>query len=186
MARPFPRTLLDFQRMFPDEPACVAYLEELRWPDGFSCLSCSVRAEPFRFKNRPTVLQSVRFPAHLRGEDHGPFNSSWGTEILHLPSPAKSRRSNPDNTLAIPNLTGAFGGNSGAPLSHMPVQYTVDRRDGDARDADAAPDVVLGGVPGDGADSGDVGAPVPTAARHLTLRDRFPDASQTEGRDGPA
>jgi len=31
----FPDTLLDFQRMFPDEAACVRYLEELRWPEGF-------------------------------------------------------------------------------------------------------------------------------------------------------
>ena len=28
-------TLLDFQRMFPDETACLRYLEKIRWPDGF-------------------------------------------------------------------------------------------------------------------------------------------------------
>ena len=35
MPKRFPTSLLDFQRMFPDEQACVAYLEQVRWPDGF-------------------------------------------------------------------------------------------------------------------------------------------------------
>ncbi len=33
----FPQSLPDFQRLFPDEAACAAYLEKLRWPDGFVC-----------------------------------------------------------------------------------------------------------------------------------------------------
>ena len=33
----FRATLLEFQRMFPAEPACSAYLEAVRWPDGFAC-----------------------------------------------------------------------------------------------------------------------------------------------------
>ena len=28
---PFPRSLPEFQRMFPDEAACAAYLEHARW-----------------------------------------------------------------------------------------------------------------------------------------------------------
>jgi hypothetical protein len=35
--RGFPTTLPEFQRVFPDPEACAAYLERLRWPDGFSC-----------------------------------------------------------------------------------------------------------------------------------------------------
>ena len=31
MVRPFPPTLLDFQRMFPDQRACGNYLERVRW-----------------------------------------------------------------------------------------------------------------------------------------------------------
>lgn len=57
MPRAFPDTLLDFQRMFPDEAACVRYLEELRWPEGFACVSCGRKGEPFRFGNRPMVLR---------------------------------------------------------------------------------------------------------------------------------
>lgn len=57
MPRTFPDTLLDFQRMFPDEAACAAYLEELRWPEGFACPSCGRKGEPFRFAKRSTVLR---------------------------------------------------------------------------------------------------------------------------------
>ena len=32
-----PRTLLEFQRAFPDEAACADYMERVRWPDGESC-----------------------------------------------------------------------------------------------------------------------------------------------------
>ncbi|MDE2013074.1 MAG: IS1595 family transposase [Alphaproteobacteria bacterium] len=36
----FPRSLLEFQRRFPDESACAAYLVAARWPDGFICPDC--------------------------------------------------------------------------------------------------------------------------------------------------
>jgi len=36
----FPRSLLEFQRRFPDEAACAAYLRHLRWPEGFVCPTC--------------------------------------------------------------------------------------------------------------------------------------------------
>jgi hypothetical protein len=55
--RAFPDTLLGFQRMFPDEAACLAYLRELRWPEGFACPGCGRKGEPFHFANRPTVLR---------------------------------------------------------------------------------------------------------------------------------
>src|SRR5262245_17448364 len=43
--------------MFPSEATCISYLEELRWPEGFSCSSCGAKGEPFRFRNRPPVLR---------------------------------------------------------------------------------------------------------------------------------
>jgi len=52
-----PLTLLDFQRMFPDEAACRKYLEMIRWPSGFVCEKCSASGEPFRFAGRPKVLK---------------------------------------------------------------------------------------------------------------------------------
>jgi ISXO2-like transposase domain/Transposase zinc-ribbon domain len=36
----FPRSLIEFQRRFPDEEACAAYLAEARWPEGFHCPDC--------------------------------------------------------------------------------------------------------------------------------------------------
>ena len=30
-----PMNILEFQKMFPDETACIKYLERMRWPDGF-------------------------------------------------------------------------------------------------------------------------------------------------------
>jgi predicted RNA-binding Zn-ribbon protein involved in translation (DUF1610 family) len=39
----FPRSLLDFQRRFPDDAACAAYLAAARWPEGFVCPDCGGR-----------------------------------------------------------------------------------------------------------------------------------------------
>jgi len=54
---PFPRSLPEFQRLFPDEAACAAYLERARWGDGFICPCCGTSGDPYRFVNRPTVLR---------------------------------------------------------------------------------------------------------------------------------
>lgn len=41
----FPRSLIEFQRRFPDEAACVKYLFAVRWPEGFVCPGCgSIKA----------------------------------------------------------------------------------------------------------------------------------------------
>ena len=53
----FPRSLPEFQRLFPDDAACAAYLEKARWCDGFVCAHCQATAEPFRFADRPGVLR---------------------------------------------------------------------------------------------------------------------------------
>lgn len=43
----FPNTYRDFVLKFPDNQACAAYLEHLRWPDGFCCPSCKKISEPW-------------------------------------------------------------------------------------------------------------------------------------------
>ena len=53
---PFPRSLPEFQRLFPDDAACAAYLERARWSDGFICLRCETVGEPYRYSARPGVL----------------------------------------------------------------------------------------------------------------------------------
>jgi transposase-like protein len=54
---PFPESLPEFQRLFPDDAACAAYLEKTRWDDVFVCPQCGVVGEPFRFVNRPGVMR---------------------------------------------------------------------------------------------------------------------------------
>jgi predicted RNA-binding Zn-ribbon protein involved in translation (DUF1610 family) len=41
MARPdFPVSIVEFQRRFADELACLEYLAASRWPEGFRCPGC--------------------------------------------------------------------------------------------------------------------------------------------------
>ena len=53
---PFPHSLPEFQRLFPDDAACAAYLEKARWGDGF-VPACGTSGAPFHFENRPGVLR---------------------------------------------------------------------------------------------------------------------------------
>lgn len=55
-ALPFPRSLPEFQRLFPDDAACASYLEKARWESGFVCPRCEASGEPFRIASRPGVL----------------------------------------------------------------------------------------------------------------------------------
>jgi hypothetical protein len=54
---PFPLSLPEFQRLFPNEAACAAYLERARWSNGFICDHCGTPGEPYRFANRPGVCR---------------------------------------------------------------------------------------------------------------------------------
>ena len=53
---PFPESLPEFQRLFPNDDFCAAYLEKARWDGGFTCPHCGVVAEPFRIATRPGIL----------------------------------------------------------------------------------------------------------------------------------
>lgn len=52
----FPKSLPEFQQLFPNDAACASYLEKARWPDGFTCPHCREIGEPFRIASRPGVL----------------------------------------------------------------------------------------------------------------------------------
>lgn len=43
MNEDYPCTILDFERRFPDDETCRAYLWMLRWPDGFVCPECGAK-----------------------------------------------------------------------------------------------------------------------------------------------
>ena len=46
--RDYPRGWDELRAWFPDDGACLAYLEGLRWPDGFVCPACSEPGGPWR------------------------------------------------------------------------------------------------------------------------------------------
>ena len=54
---PFPRSLPEFQHLFPNEAACATYLERARWGNGFVCHRCGTFGEPYRISTRPGVLR---------------------------------------------------------------------------------------------------------------------------------
>jgi transposase-like protein len=61
----YPRTYRDFVKMFPDEEACITYLEQLRWPRGFKCPACDTTATPWRQSRGRLVCAACRHQASL-------------------------------------------------------------------------------------------------------------------------
>lgn len=47
-------------QMFPDDKACLAYLEELRWSEGFQCPACETRMAPWRQTRGRLLCASCR------------------------------------------------------------------------------------------------------------------------------
>jgi transposase-like protein len=56
----FPRTYREFVRRFPDDAACAAYLEQLRWPTEFCCPACAVLGAPWRQTRGRLVCPACR------------------------------------------------------------------------------------------------------------------------------
>jgi len=52
-----PKSLPEFQRVFPDDRACLTYLCAARFPEGFVCPYCGWLGEPYRFETRPDMLR---------------------------------------------------------------------------------------------------------------------------------
>lgn len=44
----FPFNYREFVQKFPTDDACAAYLEQLRWPEGFCCPVCQAVGVPWR------------------------------------------------------------------------------------------------------------------------------------------
>jgi transposase-like protein len=58
--RDYPRTYREFVERFPDDAACAAWLEQLRWPVGFVCPKCEAAGEPWRQSRGRLVCSSCR------------------------------------------------------------------------------------------------------------------------------
>lgn len=56
----YPRTYREFVDIFPDDAACVAFLERLRWPTGFVCSTCGSIENPWRQSRGRLVCPSCR------------------------------------------------------------------------------------------------------------------------------
>lgn len=95
---PFPHSLPDFQRMFPDEAACAAYLERTRWDNGFVCPHCDTSGEPYRYSTRPGVLccrkcrRETRLTAGtIMERTHTPLSVwFWGAYLVASQTPGMS------------------------------------------------------------------------------------------------
>ena len=95
---PFPRSLPEFQQLFPDGVACAAYLERARWGAGFICPYCGVHGEPYRISTRPGVLRcrKCRRDTHLTGgtvmdRTHTPLSVwFWAAYLVASQTPGKS------------------------------------------------------------------------------------------------
>lgn len=60
----YPRTYREFVTMFPDEEACVRYIEGLRWPEGFVCPTCGNNNGSWRASRRRLVCSACH--KHVR------------------------------------------------------------------------------------------------------------------------
>jgi len=85
----FPKTILEFEKCFNSEEACLQYLYQLRWPDGFICPRCGchsawkTRRNLYRCSGcdyqvsitAGTIFQDTRMPLQL-----------WFRAIWHITS----------------------------------------------------------------------------------------------------
>ena len=97
--RGFPTSLPEFQRVFPDDDACVKYLEAVRWPGGFTCPKCSHTGEPYRFPTRSSVVLRCRkckvntslTSGTIMQSTHTPLSTwFWGAYLVTTQTPGQS------------------------------------------------------------------------------------------------
>jgi len=95
---PFPRSLPEFQRLFPDEAACIMYLERARWMDGFICPHCGLTEEPIRFRSHPGILRcracrrdtSVKAGSVMEGTHTPLLTWFWAAYLMTSQTPGMS------------------------------------------------------------------------------------------------
>ena len=79
----YPRNRLEFEEFFPDEGSCLAYLERVRWPDGFDCPRCGAVGPPWRSARGLLACRkcpgqvSVLSGGGIHLTDVGPEPSPW-------------------------------------------------------------------------------------------------------------
>jgi hypothetical protein len=63
--RDYPRTDHEFAEMFPTNEKCAAYIERLRWPEGFICPACKTCVQPSRHTRGLLVCRVCRHQASV-------------------------------------------------------------------------------------------------------------------------
>lgn len=61
----YPNTYRGFVEMFPNDGACAAYLTKLRWPEGFVCPACKMKAEPWKASRSRLTCQFCHHQASV-------------------------------------------------------------------------------------------------------------------------
>lgn len=93
----FPRTLVEFQERFATEAACLQYLIQIRWPEGFECPTCGshggwrIRRRTFRCRRcRQDVSVTAGTTLH---DTHLPLRLwFWAAYLLSTLTPGLSAR----------------------------------------------------------------------------------------------
>ena len=88
VGRDYPRMYREFVEVFPDDEACAAYLERLRWPHGFVCPACGVVSEPWRQSRGRLVCTACRHQTTptagtILGKTRTPL-TTWFEAAWHL------------------------------------------------------------------------------------------------------
>ena len=96
---PFPKSLPQFQKLFPDDAACARYLEGAKWPDGFHCPHCKALGEPlYCSAARPHVVacrkcrkQTSLTVGTVMERTHTPLTTwFWGAYLMSSMTPGLS------------------------------------------------------------------------------------------------
>ena len=61
----YPQNWNAFLDWFSTEDACLAYLEKLRWPEGFVCPSCGLAGQPHRANRGRLICRHCRFQSSV-------------------------------------------------------------------------------------------------------------------------
>lgn len=84
----YPQLYREFVEWFPDNKACLDYLEKLRWPNGFTCPECNVSAQPWRQTRSRLVCSSCHHQASITSgtifeKTHVPL-TTWLEVVWHM------------------------------------------------------------------------------------------------------
>ncbi len=94
---PFPKSLPQFQKLFPDDTACARWLEGAKWSKGFECPHCFEKGEPVRLETRPVLAcrkcrkQTSLTVGTVMERTHSPLTVwFWGAYLVSTSTPGIS------------------------------------------------------------------------------------------------